>query len=127
MFFFFGSLDPFSMTEFNVTRLNGAEHRDWLTLHSGLRRANITGELSMPSFLEVLSNIVGVWAHIVVYFKETGRRTNGDNLLESYILHFQFSCNFFHIIIRLFYFRRRESMTTFILTRWQAANSACFI
>ena len=26
----FGSLDPFSMTEFIVTRLKGAEHRDWM-------------------------------------------------------------------------------------------------
>ena len=25
----FGSLDPFSMTKFIVTRLKGAEHRDW--------------------------------------------------------------------------------------------------
>ena len=26
----FGSLEPFSMTEFIVTRLKGAEHRDWM-------------------------------------------------------------------------------------------------
>ena len=25
-----GSLDPFSMTEFIVTRLKGVEHRDWM-------------------------------------------------------------------------------------------------
>ena len=26
----FGTLDPFSMTEFILTRLKGAEHRDWM-------------------------------------------------------------------------------------------------
>ena len=41
----FGSLDPFSMTEFNVTRLKGAEHRDWMMSRSSLCRAIITGEL----------------------------------------------------------------------------------
>ena len=35
----FGSLDPFSMTEFIVTRLKGAEHRDWMMSRSSLRRA----------------------------------------------------------------------------------------
>ena len=64
----FGSLDPFSMTEFIVTRLKGAEHCDWMMSRSSLRRAIITGELSMPSL-------------IVVYLKETGRKTNGDSLL----------------------------------------------
>ena len=62
----FGSLDPFSMTEFI---LKGAEHRDWMLSRSSLRRAIITGELSMPSHVEVVSNIVGVWPLIVVYLK----------------------------------------------------------
>ena len=56
----FGSLDPFSMTEFIVTRLKGAEHRDWMMSRTSLRRAIITGELSMPSLVEVVSNIVEV-------------------------------------------------------------------
>ena len=77
----FGSLDPFSMTEFIVPRLKGAEHRDWMMSRSGLRRAITTGELSMPSLLEVVSNILRVWPLIVVYLKETGRRTDGDNLV----------------------------------------------
>ena len=77
----FGSLDPFSMTEFIVTRLKGAEHRDWMMSRTSLRRAIITGELSMPSLVEVVSNIVGVWPLIVVYLKETGRRTDGDNIV----------------------------------------------
>ena len=77
----FGSLYPFSMTEFIVTRLKGAEHRDWLISRSSLRRAIITGELSMPSLVEVVSNIVGVWPLIVIYLKETSRKTDGDSLV----------------------------------------------
>ena len=77
----FGSLDPFSMTEFIVTRLKGAEHCDWMMSRSILRRAIITGDLSMPSLVEVVSNIVGVWPLIVVYLKETGRKTDGDSLV----------------------------------------------
>ena len=77
----FGSLDPFSMTDFIVLRLKGAEHRDWMMSRSSLRRAIITGELSMPSLVEVVSNILGVWSLIVVYLKETGRRTDVDSLV----------------------------------------------
>ena len=75
----FGFLDPFSMTEFIVTRLKGAEHRGWILSRSSLRRAIITGELSMPSLVEVVSNIVGVWPLIVGYLKETGGKTDGDS------------------------------------------------
>ena len=77
----FASLDPFSMTEFNVTRLKDAEHCDWMMSRSNLCRAIITGELSMPSLVEVVSNIVGVWPLIVVYLKEAGRKTDGDSLV----------------------------------------------
>ena len=62
----FGSLDQLSMTEVIVTPLKGLEHCDWMSSISGLRRAIITGELSMPSLLEVVSNIVGVWPLIVI-------------------------------------------------------------
>ena len=77
----FGSLDPFSMTKFIVTRLKGSEYRDWMRSRSSLRRAIITGELSMPSLLEVISNIVGVWPLIMVYLMETARKTVSDNLV----------------------------------------------
>ena len=63
----FGSLDPSSLTEFFVTRLKGAEHRDWIMSRSSIRRAIITRELSMPLLAEVVSNIMGVWPLIVVY------------------------------------------------------------
>ena len=77
----FGSLDPFLMTEFIVTRLNGAEHRNWTMSRSSLRHSTITGELSMPSLLEVVSNLVGVWPVIVVYLVETGRKNDSDCLV----------------------------------------------
>ena len=77
----FGSLDPFSMTEFIVTGLKGAEHRDWMMSRSSLRHAIITGELSMPSLVEAVNNIVVVWPLIVVFLKETGRKTDGDSLV----------------------------------------------
>ena len=39
-------------------------------------------------FLRSSANMVGVWPVIVVFFKETGRETNGDSLVVKYILHF---------------------------------------
>ena len=77
----FGSMNPFSTTEFIVTRLKGAEHRDCMMPRSSLRRAIITGELPMPSLLEVDSNVAGVWPLIVVYLKETGKKTDVDSLV----------------------------------------------
>ena len=76
-----GSLDPFSMTEFFVTHLKGLEHRHWMMSRSSVRRAIITGELSMPSLLEVICNVARVWLLIVVYLKEFGRQTDGDSLV----------------------------------------------
>ena len=77
----FGSLDSLSMTANFAMRLKGEEHCDWMMSRSGLRCAIITGELSMPSLLEVVSIIVGVWPLIVVYLKETLRKTDGDSLV----------------------------------------------
>ena len=84
----FWSLDLFSMMEFIITRLKGAEHRDWLMSRSGLPRAIISGELSMPSLLEVVRNVVGVWPPIVVYLKKIRKRTDGDKLVVYYNLYF---------------------------------------
>ena len=56
----FGTLDPFSMTEFIVARLKGAEHRDWVQSRQSLRRAIETSYLSLPGLLDVVSNIIGV-------------------------------------------------------------------
>ena len=76
----FGSLNPFS-TEFIVTRMKGAEHRDCMMSRSSLRRAITRGELSMPSLVEVVSIIAGVWTFIVIYHKETGKQTDADSLV----------------------------------------------
>ena len=56
----FGTFDPFSMTEFIVARLKGAEHRDWMQSRQSLRRAIETGVLSLPGLLDVVGNIIGV-------------------------------------------------------------------
>ena len=77
----FGTLDPFLMTEFIVTRLKGAEHRDWMQSRPSLRRAIETGDLSLPWLVDVVSNIIAVWPLIVSYFKETGKKHSGDSLV----------------------------------------------
>ena len=91
----FGTLDPFSMTEFIVARLKGAEHRDWMQSRQSLRRAIETGDLSLPGLLDVVSNIVGVWPLIVLYLKETGKKDNGDSLVVWFFLlsFFAVSCS----------------------------------
>ena len=77
----FGTLDRFSMTEFIVTRLKGAEHRDWMQSRQSLRMAIETGDLSLPGLLDVVSNIFGVWPLIVLYLKETEKKDRGDSLV----------------------------------------------
>ena len=77
----FGSLDPFSLTEFIVNRLKGAETRDWMASRPALRKAIITNELSMPGLVDVVAKSVGVWPLIVSYLKETGRKDEGDSLV----------------------------------------------
>ena len=76
-----GSLDPFSMTEFVVNRLKGAETRDWMISRPALHKAIITNDFSMPGLVEVVANIAGVWPLIVSYLKETGRKDDGDSLV----------------------------------------------
>ena len=77
----FGTLDPFSMTKFIVTRLKGAEHRDWMQSRESLRMAIETGDLFLPGLLDVVSNIIGVWPLFVLYLKETGKEDSGDSFV----------------------------------------------
>ena len=77
----FGSLDPFSLTEFVVNRLEGAETRDWMACRPALRKDIITNDVSMPELVNVVANIVGVCPLIVSYLKETGRKDEGDSLV----------------------------------------------
>ena len=77
----FGSLDPFSMTEFVINRLKGAETRDWMASRPTLRKSIITNDLSVASLVEVVANSVGAWPLVVSYLKETGRKDDGDKLV----------------------------------------------
>ena len=49
------------MTDFNVTRIKWAEHRDWMQSMQSLRMAIETGDLSLPGPIDLVSNIIGVW------------------------------------------------------------------
>ena len=77
----FGILALFSLTEFVVNSLKGAETRDWMQSCPALRKAIITNDLSMPGLVDVVANIVGIWPLIVSYLKETGRKDDGDSLV----------------------------------------------
>ena len=68
----FGTLEPFSMTEFIATRLKGAEHRDRMQSRQYLREAIETGDLSLPGLVDIVGNIIGVWPLNIFYLKETG-------------------------------------------------------
>ena len=77
----FETLDPYSMTEFIVNRLKGAESRDWMASRPALKKAILTSSLGMPELVDVVANIVGVWPLIVAFLKESGRKDNGDSLV----------------------------------------------
>ena len=77
----FGSLDGLAMTEFIVNRLEGAETRDWMSSRPALKKAILTNNLCMPHLVDVVANIIGVWPLIVSYWKETGRKDDGDSLV----------------------------------------------
>ena len=80
----FGSLDPFSMTEFVANRLKGAETREWMVSCPALRNALITNDLSMPGLVHVVAKIVGVWPLVVSYLEDTGRKDDKDSLVVHY-------------------------------------------
>ena len=50
----FASRDLFSMTKFIITRLKGADHRNCVKSRSSLCCAIKSGELPMPSVVEVV-------------------------------------------------------------------------
>ena len=81
------------MSEFVVTRLKGAEHRDWMQSRQFLRMAIETGDLSLPGLLDIVSNIIGVWPLIVSYLKETGKKDSGDSLVVWLFVRISFSYN----------------------------------
>ena len=87
----FGTLDPFSRTAFNATRLKGAVHRDWMQSWQSLRMAMKTGELSHGGLLDVVSKIIGVWPLRVFFLKHTGKKDSVDSLVVWLLLLVLFS------------------------------------
>ena len=77
----FGSIDPYSMVDFVMNRLNGAGSRNWMVSRLALRRATITNELSMPGFVGVVAKIRGDWPFVVLYSKENGQKADADNFV----------------------------------------------
>ena len=69
----FGSLDPFSMTEFAVNRLKGAETRDWMA----------SNDLSMPGLVNEATNIVGLCPLVVSNLKKISRKVDGGSVVVS--------------------------------------------
>ena len=76
------------MREFFVTRLKGAQHRDWMQLRHSLRMAVETGNLSLPGLLDVVGNIIREWPLVVSCLKETGKRDCGDSLVVRLLFNF---------------------------------------
>ena len=95
----FGTPDPFSMTEFIVIRLKGAEHRDWMQSRPSLRRAIETGDLSLPGLVDVVSNIIEVRPLLVSYLKKTGKEDSGDSL----VVWFSSCCFCFSITVSAYF------------------------
>ena len=56
----FGNLNLFLLTVFIIFGLEGAEHKDWMTSRHACRRAIVSGDISMPSLVEVIGTFVGV-------------------------------------------------------------------
>ena len=75
----FGTLVPFLMSKFILTRLKGAERRDWMQSRQSLRKAIETGDFSLARLVDIVSNIFEVWLLIVSYPKETGEKDRGDS------------------------------------------------
>ena len=95
-----GTLDPFSMTKFIVTRLKGAEYRVWMQSRQSSRRAIEIGDLSLPRLVDVVGNIIGLRPLIVSYLKESGRKDTGDSLVVWF-----FSLSFCFNMTATAYFR----------------------
>ena len=110
----FGSLHPFSMAEFIIVRLKGAEHKDWMACRHALRRAVVSGDFWMPSLVETVGNIVGVWPLI------------GSFLIVSWYSLLQgFVSVFSSVTDGTLFFRRRKSMDTCILIRRRDWSFSC--
>ena len=79
-----GNWNVFSMSEFIINCLKGAEFQDWTTSRFALRRAILLNDLTIPYLVDIVADIIGVWPLFVAYFKETGQKDDGDNLVVSF-------------------------------------------
>ena len=102
----FGTLDPLSMTEFIVTRLKGAGHRDWMQSRQPLQRAIEAVDFSLPVLIDVVSNLIGVWPLIVYYLKKTGKKDSGESLIVCIFLALSTSA-WLPLFISISMFRRK--------------------
>ena len=116
----FGSLDALAMTEFLVNRLKGAESRDWISSRPALKKAILTNDLSMPHFVDIVANIIGVWPLTVSYLEETGRKDDGDSLVVRSPSFSLCRCTSrTSINCAVFCFRRRDLTGTLTWTKWR--------
>ena len=96
-----GSLDVFSMTEFIVNWLKGAETGDWMSSRPNVRKAILTNDLRAPHLVDIVANIIDVWSLAVSYLEETGRKIYSDSLVWKHsslccINTFSDTCVFFN-------------------------------
>ena len=93
-----------------------AELNDWMASRHAFRRAVVSGDLSMPSLLEVVGNIAGVWPSILSFLN---RRQDAKRTVTVWwycILH-GFASVFISVTDGTFSFRRKESMDTSLQIR----------
>ena len=97
----FGTLEPYSLTEFIVNRFKMAESCDWRASRPALEKSIISSKLGMPEHVDVAVNMMGVWPLIVSYLKETGQKDDEESLLvcslslSLFLSLFDFDCQCF--------------------------------
>ena len=117
---------PFSITEFTVTRLKGAEHRDWMQSRQSLRMDLKTCDLSFPGLLDVVSNIIEMWPFNVSYLKQAGQKDSVDSLVVGLLFLFSSSHNCQNILVS-FLFGKKKLMDTSTLSKWAGWGFTCSI
>ena len=79
-----GSLNAFSMVEFIVSWLKGAESRDWIYSRPVLSRDILKNDLSMRHLVNIAPNILGLWPLIVSYLEETRFKDDSDSVVGKF-------------------------------------------
>ena len=128
----FSTLDPILTKEIIIIRLKGAETRYCMASGSALRRAILTKNLSMPHFVDVVVNIIGVWPLFlqftsfsdscilieILVFRKEGR--NGKfylnrtaRMMFRLFRLFQEICKFFNRVFHINIYRFRSGFRSF--------------